>query len=182
MRVYSSWFPITALKDSDRVFPERTLFVNSKCSWADINTITENSCKGKGWSSNHFLHAFIHEFCHVAHQGHLHKRFDYFELENILKKLKAEEYICEYKRRFRKILSKLSARATKDPFEAMAEYMTREISKSLNQELNPTYNPFTHKRVILSAISLLKQTYKDEKIMERILERAWNGEDLFDVA
>ena len=180
---FCNWFPSKALKDSNKVFPERTLFFNLQNPWNNIDPITEDRYKDKYWSNNHFLALFIHEFGHAAHQGNLRKRFNYFQMENMLKKLTAEEFIFEYQRKFNKILSKLSEKATHAPLETIAEDMSRKISESLNEQLNPIYNPFKsspypNKGLISSAIDSLKPMPEDKKILRRILKRAWNGEDL----
>ena len=182
LRGYCNWFPSTILKGSDKVFPERTLFLNSKSVWEYIDSIAEkNHNKDRYWSSNHFLTPVIHEFCHAAHQGYLHSKFNYFELEDKVKNITNEEFILEYQSKLGKIISKISNQASEDPLETIAEDMTRKISKSLDKELNLTYNPFhsspyPNNNNHLAFFPLVQLIFKNARIERSVLEKAWNGE------
>jgi len=192
-----NWFPSRIIKDSSKVFPERTVFFNSfnkKLSivsknnrwlyqWQNIDAITDKAYKSHFTSTDHFLNFFIHEFCHSAHNSHL---LDIYPPEKLLYKLLRmtdEKFIQQYQEIYGKEISKISVHALCNPLEAISNDMTLKITNTLSEsELLPTKNPFKNslypKSNIFSSIKLIKSAPKDELTRNKTLKRIWYGQNI----
>ena len=134
-----NWHPAHLFSSPDKITGERTVLLNSFDSqlestppnlqwlfrWEQIDTITEQAYKEGKISSNHFLHFFIHEFCHSAHNGHLYRQLGSKEM---LKKLRGLETLENLEKGH--------------PLEVLANEMAKKIQDSLDDSFSPKYNPF----------------------------------------
>lgn len=140
---FCNWFKAPLLKDSDRCFTEKTLFFNSNFLWRNINSETEKNYQSGFWSNNHFLTNFVHEFIHVAHNGHLLQKFPPAKLHAKLINITEKQYCEKYKARFPKILSGISQKAAENPLETLAESMSSKIIESFqSSNFDVIENPF----------------------------------------
>lgn len=173
------WVPSKCLKNSERIFPEKTLFFNSECKWENLNQLTEGTYKNKDFSSDHFLTLFIHEFGHAAHDGHLLKKYNPETLSDILDTTLTNKYALNYQIKYRNLLSKISRRATINQFETIADDMTKKIASSIDESFNIIKNPFQSssypKCDDISSIpgSLTLESIQD-LFREEILIKSWN--------
>ena len=179
---FCNWVPAHVLKDSDKVFPERTLFFNSMHQWENIDQVAELSYKSGRCSSPHFLSRFFHELGHSCQNGNLLKSHTLQQLSLLVKKLTSKECCIEYQRKFRDITTKISREATDNPLETIAEDIARKISEALNPKLSPTYNPFQssfylNKGIFISLVLPFRIATEEEKVERRLLKQVWNGKD-----
>lgn len=72
-----NWLPAYVCKDSDKAFPERTVFFNNQKNWEKVNSIVDDKYKSGEWSSPLFLHPIIHELGHVWQNGYLLKKLGF---------------------------------------------------------------------------------------------------------
>jgi len=182
MHGFCNWLPAYVLKESDKVFHERTLFFNSFhgqrniYKWENINPDTEKLFKDKKLGSGHFLTVFLHEFFHSSHNGHLLKKFNQDNLHERLKSLTNPAFIIEFHRRYGKLLSDIGKQAIRNPLEVVANDMCMRIASSLDSKiLLPTHNPF--KLSPYQNNSLLARL-NGLRTKEKVLRKIWNGYDM----
>lgn len=179
-----NWLPSIMYKGSEKVFPERTLFFDSNFDWERIDPITESFHRIGYLSSPHFLTLFIHDgIGHISHNEHLLKKLGYNKLSALLERITSRQYSDEYRRKYGKILSSISKKATDNPLESVAEDIARKISYALDPELNLTHNPFeaspySNKRIFDFLEKSPKPATKEEKAERELLKKAWSGENL----
>ncbi len=172
---FCNWLPSPVSKDSDKIFPERTLFFDKKFPWENIDPYTEDLHKSGFWASNHFLTSVIHEYGHSAHDNHLIDISDPKDILEILEKLKNKQF----DQKTGKIISDISIRAAHNPLETVAEDMAGKIVSSLDSNLLPTENPFKSSSYpdasFLTRLQILLTGNKNNLIRESLLRKSWNG-------
>lgn len=175
-----NWYPGYLKKDSDKIYPERTVIFNSfnddkyEHNWANIDSIAENLYQNRIMSTPHFLSTPIHEFSHAVQNGYL---FDRFNEEDFLKRVRTliNPQNCNlFKQKYGGFLTSISTKAEQKPLEAVADDMTQKISKALSFDtLHFGYNPFIFSSYPKNSIVGKLLSFKKS---DNILSRIWNGE------
>ena len=151
-------------------FNIRSVFFNTDVNWANIDMNANFQALQKQFSTPHFLHTFIHEFCHNAHVDHIYRTYGYHSqnslgyrigtggrLWNKLHDTPIGKYSPE-------IISNVSSYAKTNPMELVAENMTELIARSLNpQTMRPQTNPFTF------------SAFVNGTTIDEIFKKAWHG-------
>ena len=174
-----NWFPTNLFKDSDRVTPEKSIVFNNRYNWENINGITDKFFESNYWGNNHFLYFFTHEFCHVAHEGHLSKRMNPTKMQKIINHILQSKEIAIYQEKYLKKTAKICRHALNNPLEAVACDMSRVIADSLDKNtLMPTKNPFIgtpYEKLSFWQRVNLPEYSDEERPLKEILRNFWNG-------
>lgn len=189
---FCNWFPSKVIKSSDKVFPERTVFFNSKYDWTKINTLSSEEGNNGYWSSNHFMSVFLHEFAHCSHNNKMLKKLGYSKLNEWVIKVVNPEYVAEYKKNYSEVIDNISQQASLNPLESLAEDLSGKISnvlkknsKSLSSSkisfkgTNPfEFNSYKKFTPIQTILSLFDKKIRDNVKRQELLRKIWNGEKL----
>lgn len=166
--------------DSWKKYPIRTVTFNTRFDWTDYIQRFKTS-QGNGYfSTNHFLHPFIHEFGHSVHYNNFYSRWGCQEgrqgyvynpdVESRLERLNIQMYdkngapknMREITPQVRNIMNRDSSRygAVQLP-ELFAEEFTRAVLNEINPAtLRLEGNPFPIKNLTPEMRALLKETWE----------------------
>jgi len=174
-RIYGlcNLIPTKLLKNSDKIIPSRTLFFNQNYSWEDIDSLSDISFGSKEASTDFFLHAFLHDFSHCAHEDRILKRHGAKRTREILDLITSDDFLQKYRQNFAKELSSISQYALENPLEAVAEDTSRLICNSLNKELILTKNPFADSPY--AGFLDYHKHFGKHSSKDKLLRAFWNG-------
>lgn len=205
---FCNMYPARLLENSEKIYPERTIFFNSfnrkhsifpanqqaLYKWKNIDFIAESLFKSNLLPSNHFLNIFIHEFCHSAHVAQLMKAFKVknskgFVRENNAQKLLehlekqySQEYSDIYRKKFSHLMINLCTYASSNPLESIACDLSKRIDKVLDiTKFYPTKNPLKHTFYSNKPLYLLRKIFSKKPkdyILQNLLKKIWNGKNL----
>lgn len=173
---FCNWLPAKVVKNSNQVFPERTLFFNSRFNWQSLNEITEAQHNSDFWSSDHFLAVFFHELGHEVHNENLLRKKSFRKLQEYFECLKNPSSIVAYREKYKQELQKISGEAKLSPFEAEAEdFCKRAISFMGGKKDNFLFNSYKKFTPIESLLSIFNKKIKENIKQQELLRKIWNG-------
>jgi hypothetical protein len=192
---FCNLLPTKLKKHSDEIIPSRVIFFNSfetarnqakpnMCevhNWNNLDEIADSLYANNQSGSDFFLDPVMHEFTHSSHEDRLLNRLGGKVLAEEIYKIKDNEQVAKFQKKYGQKLSKICDYASTDPLEAVASDMPRIIESCLDKKtLLPMHNPFVnspYERLYFwqpKRIRIPIYTDQDRPLQE-ILRNFWNG-------
>jgi len=192
---FCNLLPTKLRRNSGEIVPSRVVFFNSfetarnqaksgvnwTNDWNHIDIIADFLYVNKQSGTDFFLYPFMHELTHASHENRLLNRIGGKALAREIYKVKDEQQIAKYQKKYDQKISQICNSALTDPFEAIACDLPRVIESCLDKTtLMPIHNPFInspYEKLYFwqpKRIKIPIYTDKDRPLKE-ILRNFWNG-------
>ncbi len=171
---FTNFLPCRINKNSQNVTPAMSVIFNRDFPWHKIDEISDLEYRERNTSTDFFLEAFFHEFSHIAHEGHLLKRYGAMQTLQRLISLTDDKAVGAYKNIFGDSFAKsICYRANVNPIELIACDMSKRFIENMDKNsIQAVRNPYKNSpyQSFFQFRNLLKNNEQDV-----IINRFFNG-------
>lgn len=162
-------------KDTNKIYPETTIFFNSKSDWKNIDNIADKQYSKNYSPTNSFINIILHEFIHAAHFKRLIDKLGTNKYVGSIVKIESvQDYT--FKKYYDNIINQLGIYATTNPLEAIACDLSKRICDVLDKtSLLPQSNPLKDSPYINKTAFKKFYSFLFDDKFTKLMTKYWNG-------
>ena len=170
----TNFLPCRLYKNNDNIMPAKTIIFNKEFPWHMIDEISDyDYYKMNNTTSDFFLESFIHEFSHIAHEGHLSNKYGINNCVNKIVALNNANNNTMFKAKYGNLAKKnICNYAETSLFDLIACDISKRIIEKLDRNsIKISQNPFKNSPYNSNLLNLFSQ----KKPFDKFIKKIYNG-------